>query len=83
MKPVQRSSNNRIKDLKDGSVFKQSEFFQENPEAYSIILYSDAVEIKVTPEVKIKFSLWSVLAFTSDPESSQQIVILLEVSSRM
>ena len=60
MKPFQRTSDNRIKDLKDGSVFKQSEFLQGNPEAYSIILYSDAVEIKVTPDVKIKFSFYLI-----------------------
>ena len=38
--------NSRIYDLKDGTVYNQNEYFLSNPEAYSILLYSDAVKIK-------------------------------------
>ena len=34
-----------IRDVKDGSMFKSSEYFQANPEAYAMLLYSDAVEL--------------------------------------
>ena len=36
----------KIRDLKDGSAYKENEYFRANPEAFSIILYSDAIEIK-------------------------------------
>ena len=42
----QISSENKIVDLKDGSVFKNDNYFLSNPEAYSALLYSDAVELK-------------------------------------
>ena len=34
-----------IRDVKDGTVFKTNEYFQANPEAYAMLLYSDAVEL--------------------------------------
>jgi hypothetical protein len=34
-----------IVDIKDGSLYKQSKFFSENPDAFSLLLYSDGVEI--------------------------------------
>ena len=42
-----RSSEAKIRDLKDGSSYKENLFFVNNPDAYSILLYSDAVELKV------------------------------------
>ena len=41
------SSEGKICDLKDGSAFKENPFFVNNPDAISILLYSDAVELKV------------------------------------
>ena len=38
--------DDKIVDLKDGTLYKNSSFFQANPDAYSILLYSDAVELK-------------------------------------
>ena len=38
--------DDKIVDLKDGSVYKSSTFFQGSPDAFSILLYSDAVELK-------------------------------------
>ena len=35
-----------LRDLKDGSLYKENAYFVENPEAYTIMLYSDAVEMK-------------------------------------
>ena len=35
-----------IADLKDGTVYKNNGYFCANPEAYGMILYSDAVELK-------------------------------------
>ena len=46
MKPVNRAAGNKLVDVKDGSVYRHSDFFQQNPEAFSIIMYSDAVELK-------------------------------------
>ena len=40
------SDDVKIADLKDGSVFKTNGYFCANPEAYGMILYSDAVELK-------------------------------------
>ena len=38
--------DNKLHDLRDGSVFKTNEFFVANPEAFTVMLYSDGVEIK-------------------------------------
>ena len=35
-----------IEDMKDGLIYKENLYFQANPEAYSILLYSDGVELK-------------------------------------
>ena len=40
------SCGEKVSDLKDGSVYKTSDYFQANSDAYSILLYSDAVELK-------------------------------------
>jgi hypothetical protein len=34
-----------IQDIKDGSAWQDNEYFQNNPDAYTGVLYSDAVEI--------------------------------------
>ena len=39
-------NDDKIRDIKDGSVFKTNEYFQSNPEAYAAIVYSDGVEMK-------------------------------------
>ena len=40
------TNDEKLKDIKDGSHYKQSAFFKANPEAYCLNLYSDAVEMK-------------------------------------
>lgn len=39
------SEDGFIRDVKDGIAYKDSEYFQRNPDAYTILLYSDAVEL--------------------------------------
>ena len=39
-------SSNKIEDILDGSVIKNTVFFQENPEALAFIFYSDGLELK-------------------------------------
>ena len=39
-------NNGKICDVKDGTAYRENIFFKENPDAYSILLYSDAVELK-------------------------------------
>ena len=34
-----------LRDVKDGFVYRNSEFFTQNPEALCLLLYSDAVEV--------------------------------------
>ena len=36
---------NKIKDVKDGAVYKNSDFFKDNPQALTIMMYSDGVEV--------------------------------------
>ena len=36
----------KIYDVKDGTAYRENVFFKENPDAFSILLYSDAVELK-------------------------------------
>ena len=36
---------NLIKDVKDGTVYKSSKYFTQNPEAFSLMLYSNGVEL--------------------------------------
>ena len=43
---MRRRNPSKIYDVKDGLYYKENKFFQENPDSYGIILYSDAVEIK-------------------------------------
>ena len=48
-KVMENSKNYKKKaeyeDLKDGSVFKENKFFCDNPDAVTLLLYSDAVEL--------------------------------------
>ena len=38
-------SKAEIKDVKDGIIYKQNEYFKDNPEAMTLLLYSDGVEL--------------------------------------
>jgi hypothetical protein len=42
---VPASVDGMLQDVKDGAAFRENKFFQENPSALSIMLYSDALEI--------------------------------------
>ena len=39
-------NSSKINDIQDGSLIKSNPFFQENPEALGLLLYSDALELK-------------------------------------
>ena len=39
-------NSDKIVDIKDGSLYKNSSYFRENPDALSFLFYSDGVEIK-------------------------------------
>ena len=42
-------SDTKLRDVKDGQLFKMNPFFQENAGAYIMMLYSDAVPtLKIT-----------------------------------
>ena len=43
---VSNNDSEKLQDIKDGSHYKTNEFFRNNPEAYTMVLYSDAIEIK-------------------------------------
>ena len=38
-------SDTKLRDVKDGQLFKRNPFFQENNGAYTMMLYSDAIEL--------------------------------------
>ena len=40
-----KNMNSALEDIKDGSSFKSNDFFIKNPEAATILMYSDAVEL--------------------------------------
>ena len=47
MVAMKKSKNDaKIRDMKDGSIFHNNEYFKSNPEAFAALLYSDAVELK-------------------------------------
>ena len=46
MKTSRQAFDHKISDLKDGSVYSKNGYFRENPDAFSAIVYSDAVELK-------------------------------------
>lgn len=43
--PAVSTEDGLLRDIKDGSVYKNNPYFQQNPEAYTLILYSDAFEV--------------------------------------
>lgn len=44
-KPDVQPSDGLIRDVKDGRVYKENPYFIKHPDAYTILLYSDAIEI--------------------------------------
>ena len=40
------NNSGQIVDIKDGSLFKNNQFFRENPEALAFLFYSDGIELK-------------------------------------
>ena len=46
LKTREKIDDRKIRDIKDGSWFKSNTYFRNNPDAFSLILYSDAVELK-------------------------------------
>ena len=42
---VSRADRDIVKDVKDGNAYKMNAYFQANPQAYCMLLYSDAVEL--------------------------------------
>lgn len=65
--------DDKLRDLKDGLHFKSNEFFQNNRDAYTAMLYSDAVEMK-NPLGSAKGSYKIVQVFLSicEVEKSQR-----------
>ena len=43
--PEMRPSDGLIRDIKDGRAYKNNPFFIKHPDAFTILLYSDAIEI--------------------------------------
>jgi hypothetical protein len=43
--PAVATSGDLIQDIKDGSAYKENVYFQRNPDAYTGILYSDALPL--------------------------------------
>jgi hypothetical protein len=43
--PEDQSQDGLLRDVKDGSVYKSNAFFQMNPDACTLMFYSDAVEL--------------------------------------
>ena len=39
------NSSDTFKDVKDGELYKKNKYFMQNPEAFTMILYSDAIEL--------------------------------------
>ena len=60
-----------LEDVKDGLAFKQNNFFIENPDAVSLLLYSDAVEV-VNPIGPGKSKHKIVQVFWSSGDLSRQ-----------
>ena len=42
---VRGQNKDYLEDIKDGYYYKNNEFFKENPSAYTMLLYSDAIEL--------------------------------------
>jgi len=43
--PEIRQEDELIRDIKDGRVYKSHPYFQKHPDAYTLLLYSDAIEL--------------------------------------
>ena len=48
-------SNIILKDVKDGELYKNSSYFQQNPGAYTMMIYSDAIELGMALKFKDQF----------------------------
>lgn len=44
-RPEAQSQDGLLRDVKDGSVYKSNTFFLKNPDAYTLMFYSDAIEL--------------------------------------
>jgi hypothetical protein len=44
-KPEDWSDNGFLRDVKDGTAYKENAFFQRNPDAFTLIFYSDSLEL--------------------------------------
>ena len=42
---VRAGDDDLIEDVSDGSAFKESKYFQDNPDAHALMMYSDGVEL--------------------------------------
>ena len=42
---VQNSDTETLKDVKDGHLYRNNPFFKNNPSAYTMMIYSDAIEL--------------------------------------
>ena len=44
-KNINPANDSIIRDVKDGELYKTNPFFQQNPQAYTMMIYSDAIEL--------------------------------------
>lgn len=44
-KPEECKDDGFLRDIKDGSAYRENTYFKNNPEAFTLILYSDALEL--------------------------------------
>ena len=44
-KNVSPANDSILRDLKDGELYKNNSYFQQNPQAYTMMIYSDAIEL--------------------------------------
>ena len=42
---IQNEDSETLKDVKDGLLYKNNSFFKENPSAFTMMIYSDAIEL--------------------------------------
>ena len=42
---VQNNDRETLKDVKDGHIYRNNPFFKQNPSAYTMMIYSDAIEL--------------------------------------
>ena len=71
-KKVQRADD-KIRDIKDGSVYRTNSYFNKNPEAYTALLYSDGVEMRnPLGAAKGTYKIVAVYYTISEIEKSQR-----------